>query len=308
MTLAAIFAGLVLLVAPGVVSRAPRGCSIGQWARASRTSLTAGLALVVVGLVLWGAPVIFHLLDGTGLPGFCDDAVHALPLGGLTWALVVLGVAAVVTMRIVTGVARAITGLRCARVDPFVGRHRRLGEYDVVVVPSAQLVAVAVPGNAPQIVLSEGLVSTLEAVEVDAVIRHEMAHHRLRHRQYLILAAVVDHVVGWIPPVRTSTAALRTALEAWADEASTARSPVRTARLRSALTRLRSAHDTTPVHDAIERRLARLDHTAGVEPGEGRARSGFLCSAVTAAGVVATLAIVLATGAQLVSTLGRCTA
>ena len=220
--------------------------------------MTLGFAGVVMGLMLWGAPAILHWADAAGVPGLCDAAVHRLPFGGLELAIPMTAIAIAVIGRAFTAARRAQLNARRARVDPFFGRHHQMGGYDVVVIPSAQLVAVGVPGVEPQIVLSEGLVAELTSNELDAVIRHEVAHHRLRHRPYLVTAAIIDQVFGWIPPVRSSAACLRNAVEEWADLESTGFSHARIATLRSALHRLASRRTSADRH-AIERRIASLD-------------------------------------------------
>lgn len=300
--LVAVTFGLALLALPGLVPK-PSGCSIPQWTRATRSALLAGLGLVVGGLLLWGAPLAFHLLDGTGLPGFCDRAVHRLPLGGLTWATMVLLIAGLVVARLGLGLAVAVRGARSARIDAFVGSHRAVGGFDLVVVPSTRLFAHSVPGDAPQIVLSDGLVELLDEREVAAVVRHEIAHHRLDHRRFLVVAAVVDHLLGWIPPVRRSAASLRSHVELWADEAST-RSPGRMRELSSALRRIGDADLTTPVRQAVGSRIASLlgRESRSPEP----ARSSAAVASVVAAGALATLALGLGGAAELWSAIGRC--
>ena len=162
MTPALIMAGLVLLALPGWFQ--PRRTSFGviQWARACRAALALGLVLTLAGFLLWGAPIVLHLADGWGFPGLCDDAIHQLPLGGFEFALGAMVAGGWIIARLAGACAQANARSRAARIDPFIGYHRALSEFDVVVIPSTQLVAVGVPGSRPQIVLSQGLVSTLE--------------------------------------------------------------------------------------------------------------------------------------------------
>ena len=253
-----IIGGLVLLWFPGWLDER-HDLGPARFARVGRASMTLGLGAVVLGLLAWGAPALLHWADALGVPGLCDSAVHRLPLGGLELAIAMAAIAVVVSGRAIAAVRRARRSAQLARVDPLFGRHRRLGRYDVVVIPSTQLVAVGVPGDQPQIVLSEGLVAELSSVEVDAVVRHEVAHHRLRHRRYLLTATVVDQLFGWVPPVRSSATSLRNAVEEWADLESTGASDDRIATLRSALERLAVRRATTIDRRAIERRIASLD-------------------------------------------------
>jgi Zn-dependent protease with chaperone function len=67
-------------------------------------------------------------------------------------------------------------------------------------------------------VVSDGLLDTLTAKQLDAVLRHEVAHLRRGHHRCLVVAAVVDHAFASFPPTRRSTATLRLALERSADE------------------------------------------------------------------------------------------
>ena len=226
--------------------------------------MTLGFLVVVLGLTLWGAPAILHWADALGVPGLCDTAVHRLPLGGLELAIAMAVIAIAALGRAFAVMRRARLNAQRARVDSCFGHPRWIGRYDVVGVPTAQLVAVGVPGEHPQIVLSEGLVAELPRLELEAVIRHEVAHHRLRHRQYLLTVAVVDQVFGWIPPVRSSVTSIRNAVEQWADLESTGSSKTRVATLRCALERLAARRPTTSDRRLIERRIASLDsHEAG---------------------------------------------
>lgn len=257
MTVLVIVGGLALLCFPGWLDTR-RNFGPARLAQVARASMMIGLVGIVLGLAMWGAPALLHWADALGVPGLCDAAVHRLPLGGLELAIAMAAIALGVSGRAVAAVKRARQRAELARVDPFFGRHQRLGRYDVVVVPSAQLVALGVPGERPQIVLTEGLVAELTSAEVEAVIRHEAAHHRLRHRQYLLTATVVDQIFGWLPPVRASVVSLRNVLEEWADIESTERSDSRIAALCSALERLAARRTTTVDRRAIDRRLASL--------------------------------------------------
>ena len=270
MTIALIIVGLALLTFPGWLDRGHR-LGPAQLARIGRASLTLGFVGVIGGLVLWGVPAILHWADSLGIPGLCDAAVHRLPFGGLELAVPMATIATVVISRAITAAGHARISAQRARVDPGFGRHLRMGDYDVVVIPSPKLVAVGVPGDEPQIVLSQGLVAELTSFELDAVIRHEVAHHRLRHRRYLVTAAVVDQVIGWLPPVRSSARSLRNAVEEWADLESTGASETRVATLRSALRRLASRRTTTTERASIERRIAILDsNRRAARPGPWR--------------------------------------
>ncbi len=303
MTLILVVVGLAMLAVPGAFRTRLQHLTPGQWARVCRNSLLTGSGLLVAGLSLWGIPAVLHAADGTGISAFCDGAVHALPIGGVYVATAMLVVATGLAAGLVRAVLVALRGLSDARVDPFIGRHRQVGEFDVVVVPSTRLVACAVSGSHPQIVLSDALVDHLEADQVQAVVRHEMAHHRLRHRRYLVLASAIDRALGWLPFVRSSTRSLRDALEHWADDVSTAGSQRRVEGLRSALSRIGTVDGTTPVKYAIDRRIGHLDRRTPAR-GRGTARTVYLAAA--AASIAAVSGLVVASALQLVAVLGRC--
>lgn len=267
MTVILIVGGLVLLGVPGQLDQR-HVFGPARLARVGRATMMLGFLAVVLGLALWGAPAILHWANALGVPGLCDTAVHRLPLGGLELAFAMAPIAITAICRAFAVVRRARLNAQRARIDSFFGHHRWIGRYDVVVVPSAQLVAVGLPGEHPQIVLSEGLVAELPRLELEAVIRHEVAHHRLRHRQYLLTVAVVDQVFGWIPPVRSSVTSVRNAVEQWADLESTGSSKTRVATLRSALERLAARRPTAADRRVIEGRIASLDsHEAGTHRG-----------------------------------------
>lgn len=269
MTLALILSGLMFLAFPGWLDRRHR-FGPARYAHISRACMTLGFVGVVLGFTLWGAPAMFHWADAVGIRGLCDVAIHRLPFGGLELAVPMSLIAIAVVGRACAAARRARLAVRRARVDPYFGRHRRIGGYDLVVIPGAQLVAVGVPGIEPQIVLSESLVAELTSIELTAVIRHEVAHHRLRHRQYLFTAAVVDQVFGWIPPVHASTVGLRNAVEEWADIESTRSSQARIATLRSALLCIASRRKTTIDLRSIERRIASLESNGQTEAARRR--------------------------------------
>ncbi len=300
---ALIITGLVLLALPGWCQPRRSGTGVVRRARECRASLALGLVLTVSGLFLWGAPAVLHVADGWGFPGLCDDAIHQLPLGGLEFALFAIVVGGLIVARLTGALTRSAARRREAWVDPFIGQHRGLSEFDVVVIPSTRLVAVGVPGSPPQIVISEGLVSALDPSELDAVLRHEMAHHRLHHRNYLLLAAAVDHGFGWLPPVRSSTAALRCALEEWADLVSTRRSPERVARLRSALARLADVHVTATARHDLERRIAMLETPDHRDESRTTRTAGLIMGF---GGAVAAASLLLAMSYEVFAAVGRC--
>jgi predicted Zn-dependent protease len=124
-----------------------------------------------------------------------------------------------------------------------MGQHGRLEGHDLVVLPSRRLLAFTVSDQPGQVVVTDGLIDALDDDELAALLWHEAAHPRRHHRRHLLLAGMIDRSLGMLPPVRHSTAALRCALERWADEEAAA-SEVGRASVRSAL--LRSPRPWSP--------------------------------------------------------------
>jgi beta-lactamase regulating signal transducer with metallopeptidase domain len=104
-------------------------------------------------------------------------------------------------------------------------------------------------------------VDALGPDELDAVVRHELSHLRNRHHRDLVVAAVVDAALGWVPGVRASTRALRLSIERSADEEAAepgARDATRRALLKTTETML----GPVPAFTAAFTLMARLDALA----------------------------------------------
>lgn len=261
MTLAIVLVGLLLLAFPGVAAGRAWRCPPAEWSRVTALSLVLGAATVYVGVALTALPT---LLDGVHLDGvasICGDVLRRLTWGQapVGWAATVL----VVVLPVLAGSAalHARRGARRARIEPWLGEHVDRGEFELVVVPVRALVAVGVPGRQPQVVISTGLISELDEPRLDAVIRHEAAHHRLGHRRYLVLASIIDRAFGLVPFVGRSTHTLRDSIEQWADACAVGGTPSRASNLRSAIfTVARVAHKDAaePARGQLAVRAARL--------------------------------------------------
>jgi Zn-dependent protease with chaperone function len=182
---------------------------------------------------------------------------------GWTAALLTIAILGFAVAAIRTG-RRAV---RHARIEPWLGRHIRGDGYELVVIPTTELVAFGVPGLVPQVVISEGLMVELEPARLDAVIGHELAHHRLRHRRYMLMAAIVDRTLGLLPFVRRSTDVLKESLEVWADDhAVESRSATREA-LHAALVAVSAAQGYGAGADrAVQTRAIRLTEVVRCSP------------------------------------------
>jgi Zn-dependent protease with chaperone function len=218
MNLGLILVGLALLAFPGIWASRGRGCPPHEWTRVSGWAIGIGGVCVLVGLTMTALPPILHSVELEGLLAVCDPVVHSLMLGGafVGWTAVVLTVVMSVVAAAAIRTSRRL--VRRARIEPCLGRHFRGDDYELVVLPTSELLAFGVPGALPQVVVSEGMVRAFDPQRLDAVIGHEVAHHRLGHRRYMVAVAVVERTLGLLPFVRRSTEAVRESLEVWADD------------------------------------------------------------------------------------------
>ena len=85
----------------------------------------------------------------------------------------------------------------------------------LTVLPIAAAVAYAVPGPRERIVVSSGMLRSLDPSERRVLLAHERAHLRLGHHRYLRIGEIAAAAV---PLLRPLLARLRFATERWADE------------------------------------------------------------------------------------------
>jgi Zn-dependent protease with chaperone function len=83
------------------------------------------------------------------------------------------------------------------------------------VVDSDVPMAMAVPGRDGGVLVSRGLLRTLNPAQLQVVFQHEASHLRHGHHRYLVLGALA---AGILPALRPLNARLGFALERWADE------------------------------------------------------------------------------------------
>jgi Zn-dependent protease with chaperone function len=86
------------------------------------------------------------------------------------------------------------------------------------IVPSDSLFAYTLPGRG-RVIVSSGLVRTLEPEELAIVLAHEVAHALHRHDRYVLTAELGAALVPFVHPLRRR---LLFALERWAEEAAVA--------------------------------------------------------------------------------------
>jgi bla regulator protein blaR1 len=267
MTLLLLVSGLGLLSIPACARPLGRRLPPAEWAKACAGLLAAGAVVVQASLAIQAAPT---MLRTVGLEGIADLCEHIAPGGapmGIA-AAVAAGVIALLASRSLLGARRV---RRMARVEQEVGWHSTLCGHRLVVLPSQKLVAFSIAGRPGQVVMSRGLITALSDDELAAVLRHEVAHVRHRHQRYLLLACAVERSMGLLPLVRRGVAALRCAVERWADEEAAGPRPTGRASVHAALLRvaeLTSMPDiaafTTPETVAERLEALRADPTGGL--------------------------------------------
>ena len=213
-----LLSGGVLLALPGLTWRMAARVPPRQWARLCAGALLAGAAMVELTAVLLAAPTVFAALGVPSLAAACQRLLGPLTPGGalIGW----MSAAAALALPGLVGHHLAATrrGYRDLEVEPGLGEHRSWEDYNVVVLPTNEILAFSVAGARTQIVISRGLVAALSPAELQAVLRHEAAHLEHRHQRFLLATTALERAFPFLPPMHKSARALRTALEQWADE------------------------------------------------------------------------------------------
>lgn len=89
------------------------------------------------------------------------------------------------------------------------------GDGEIAIIASEQPMAYALPGRRGQVVVSTGMLRSLDAHERRVLLAHERSHLRRRHHRYVRLTEVA---AAAMPVLRPVNARLRFAVECWADE------------------------------------------------------------------------------------------
>lgn len=280
--------GLTSIVLPGLLGT-PRRSPAAEWARIAAASLLFGFVAFELGLVLLALPTALRALHAAGFAAICERVLAPLAPGGdlIGWGAAV--VALVVGVRAWRAASRAQRNAQTVEAEPWLGRHEDRGDFEVVVLPTTELLAVSVPAPLPQVLISDGLIERLDGEQLEAVIRHEASHHRLRHWRFSLLAAAVEHGLRPLPLVTRTTDALRCALEGWADEVAAGDSPSGRAVVRDALVAVAGPIDEqarSKPKRVLRERAHRLEHGPF-------ARTGALQFAVHAPVLVVALAAVV---------------
>lgn len=227
--------GLGLLALPGVGARPGRRLPPHEWARLCRAALVAGAVVVESCALLYALPTVLRAAGVPALASACEKALGLYVPGGHAAGWAAAAAASTIASLAAVGLRRARRFQQAARAEPWLGEHHPFNGHDLVVLPSDCVLAVSVAGTPSQIIVSDGLVDALSQTQLDLVLRHEAAHLDLKHQRSLAVAAALDHGFAFWPPARRSTAALRLALERWADEEAVGAVPGRRRELHSAL-------------------------------------------------------------------------
>jgi hypothetical protein len=219
--------------------------------------LAGGLALLGAGVVYGLAPFGRSLVPALGGVGTAWNTGHA-PDGMRVDHVLALLVAALLAARLL-GVLVAVT------TRTLLARRRHRGLLDVLgtpwpAVPGARVldhplpVAYCLPGLRSRLVLSAGVLDTLDPHQVRAVLAHERAHLRERHDLVVLPFVAWGATAPFVRGMVCAQLAVAALIEMRADDVATARTCV--AELTGAL---KTMGGTAPAA-ALSSFTAALDH------------------------------------------------
>lgn len=214
-------AAALLASLPVALRRAGSKLGAGEWAVLCLVALVGAALLVEAALVVWAAPVVFTAVGLDELAAACTEMLGPLAAGS-QWTGTAAGVMALVLLAVTVRQWRSV-GRRAEAlwIEPELGRHERRDGFELVVLPSERPVAYCVTRPSPQVVVSAGLVHSLQPDQFAAIVAHERAHLEQRHGAMLRLVGSASAALRWWPPARQSHETLRAAIERWADDAAT---------------------------------------------------------------------------------------
>lgn len=195
------------------------GARLGRWlppptavrlltAAALVTALSTGFVLAVVAFfVLARIPFVAALGHWSVAELGPGDRVPAA-IGVAAGVIVVALLAAAVRRLVVAGRDLAVAAVTCRELGPAAG--------GLVVVQDERPDAYTLPsGLSGRVVVSTAMLRALPAGERRVLLAHEASHLRHRHHLYV---QVVELAAAANPLLRPLAAAVRTAIERWADE------------------------------------------------------------------------------------------
>jgi Zn-dependent protease with chaperone function len=224
--------------------------------------LAGGLALLGAGVVYGLAPFGRSLVPALGGVGTAWNTGHA-PDGMRVDHVLALLVAALLAARLL-GVLVAVT------TRTLLARRRHRGLLDVLgtpwpAVPGARVldhplpVAYCLPGLRSRLVLSAGVLDTLDPHQVQAVLAHERAHLRERHDLVVLPFVAWGATAPFVRGMVCAQLAVAALIEMRADDVATARTCV--AELTGALKTMGGAAPAAALSSfttALDHRLHRI--------------------------------------------------
>jgi len=214
-----VIGGLFVVSLPALLRRMSGRLSAAEWARMCQVALVGGATMVGFGAALWAVGSVLAMIGGPGVVVWCARMLG--PLSLLDARFAVVAGAMTVAMAVAAWREWRRTGwqLRTVYIEPSMGCHEQSPGFVLVTLPTSECVAYSVASPSPQVVITDGLRSSLTPEQLHAVVAHERSHLEHQHPTRLRRAAVAAAALAWWPPTRRSHHALRTAYERWADEA-----------------------------------------------------------------------------------------
>ncbi len=266
------FVGLGLLALPGALRAVGRRVDHKRWSKMCATALVGGVGLFEAAALLAATPLLLRALGLRAAAHVCQLVLGNLSPGGLPLE-VLAGVVSVALPTVLWQAVIAARGVaREARVESSFGDHQTFDdEFELVVLPLPEAIAVSVPGNPGQVVMSQKIIETLTPEQFEAVCAHEVAHLLFDHARYVQLAVAVERAFSLWPPADVSAKTLRLALERWADEAAAGSSRERRSTLRSALMTVADSQVSGEMAaftsaDGVMERVEALEHIPTATP------------------------------------------
>jgi hypothetical protein len=213
----AVMAGLALAGCGRLCGVALAGVSARGRAWCGAAVLAGAVLFSIAGVVVLALPAVLEVLPRRYLAAW-----PRLVSGSGPWAEAAGWLAVALLVASACAVASRARRLRRERrvllAEPGVGSHELRAGFDLVTLPGAAVVAYSLGGRRPQVVLSQGLYARLGGEGAAAVVAHEAAHVRARHDRWLLLAALGEAALWFVPWARPATRPLRVSLECWADK------------------------------------------------------------------------------------------
>lgn len=214
MSLVVVVTGIALLTVPAITAHG----SLAPPAQVRTACLAAGsgLSMLGIGAILTASPLVLRWHDGSDASRL--GLTHLSPGGPWVWAAGAVG-AGLVAGSIAGALRRTVRARRRAALPRWASEsttHDDCAGAELRVAPTSEVIAFAVPGRDPHVVVSRAVIR-LPRAERRAVLAHEGAHLRLHHHRYLMVLATYERVWGWLPGARSVSADHRVSIEQWAD-------------------------------------------------------------------------------------------